>query len=90
MSHFPLYGFFNMIADTGHIPRNTFWFVLAMFFTVIASLFVYRVSEGNLLAAILFAAVLLSVATPMRLVPGLMTGMFLVFAVGLSYKELAK
>lgn len=87
MENWPGYSIINEIADTMHMPHNTFWFLLAMSIVTIVGLFVFAISHSAVFAVIAASGTVI-IAVVFTLIPLWIMFVFIVSAAGLSWKEL--
>lgn len=86
----PLYDMWNAFADSISMPRNTFWMLLSIITVIFISFVVFFLSKGNLLIAVGVSAVCLAAVGTMELISWWYVGMYLLIAIGLSYRSIAR
>lgn len=87
-----IYDSFNNLADTGQIPRETAWFLMALGLSFLAGLTAYLALGKKLMIAMIVLTVCLALGYFVRLIPWwipLMT-LILVIAYSQTHKEVGK
>jgi hypothetical protein len=90
MSNLPGYDILNAGADSVHMPRNTAWMLLAILGVVVAGIIAFFVSKHNLLIAGLVSAVFLAMAGTQELISWWYVGIYIIFALSLSFKAITR
>ncbi len=90
MANMPFYDLNNAIADSIHMPYNTFWMGWAISVVVLGGIIMWFLTKKNTLIAILTSAVLMALFGTAELISWWYVGIYLIGAIALSYKAIVR